>query len=136
MARRRSPAAENLVRHTARELSGCLAMGYVDVVEQRWVALHEEESVPSTEHLRQAAGDLFRGNRVAPINGVFEQAPGAQGPAPRELLMVFDSLVHVLQRSPDDPDRVLVAVFRSSANLGVALIKTRAALEALTASEA
>jgi hypothetical protein len=120
------------------EIPECVAAGYVDMKSGMLLGVKTVDSHPSEvlDLVAAATGDLFQGKNVVEIERLFDKARGITGRAQEnhyfnEIVVFSTNLLHVFIRSKKHPDQAAVFVMRASANIGMTLVKTRAASTAL-----
>ncbi len=116
----------------------CVAAGLVDLTTGMLLGIRTVDSHPAEviDLVAAATGDLFQGNNVSTIERMFRQSRGVKDDGHhyfQEIIVNSDNLIHVFQRCKRREDLVLVTVCRISANLGLALAKSRAALAGVEA---
>lgn len=122
------------------EVPECVAVGYVDMVSGLLLAVKTVDSHPSEvlDLVAAATGDLFQGKNVMEIEKLFDKSRGitrADGSHYFNEIVVFSTnLIHVFIRSKKNPNQAAVFVCRISANVGMVLVRTRAAMTAIEAS--
>jgi hypothetical protein len=116
----------------------CVAAGYVDMVSGLLLGVKTVDSHPSEvlDLVAAATGDLFQGRNVVEIEKLFDKARGITDRASgthyfNEIVVFSTNLIHVFLRSKKNPDQAAVFVSRVSANLGMTLVKARAAMSAI-----
>jgi hypothetical protein len=117
----------------------CVATGFVDMRSGMLLGIRTVDSHPSEviDLVAAATGDLFQGANVVAIESMFKRVRGVPDDGHhyfQEVLVNSDNLIHVFQRCKRNENLVLVTVCRASANLGMVLMKSRAALPAVEAS--
>jgi hypothetical protein len=120
------------------EVPECVAAGYVDMVSGLLLGVKTIDSHPGEvlDLVAAATGDLFQGKNVVEIEKLFDKARGisnrAQGTHYFNEIVVFSTnLIHVFLRSKKNPNHAAVFVTRISANVGMVLVRTRAAMTLL-----
>ncbi|QGJ68421.1 Hypothetical protein PBC10988_0800 [Planctomycetales bacterium 10988] len=111
----------------------CVAAGYVDMSTGMLLGVATVDSHPQEvlDLVAAATADLFQGDNVRAIEKLFRKSRGVAEDGKHyfnEMLVMSDNLLHVFIRGKKYHDHALVAVTRNSANIGMALTKTRAAL--------
>lgn len=117
----------------------CVAAGLVDMKTGMLLGVKTVDSHPQEvlDLVAAATGDLFQGSNVASIEQMFKRARGVKDDGHhyfQEILILSDNLLHVFQRCKRTEDLVMVTVCRISANLGMVLAKSRAALASVEAA--
>lgn len=122
------------------EVPECVAVGYVDMVSGLLLAVKTVDSHPSEvlDLVAAATGDLFQGKNVMEIEKLFDKSRGITRPDGshyfNEIVVFSTNLIHVFIRSKKNPNQAAVFVCRISANVGMVLVRTRAAMTAIEAS--
>ena len=116
----------------------CLAAGYIDLSSGMLLGIRSVDSQPAevVDLLAAATADLFQGNNVRTIESIFKKARGLQDDGHhylQEFIVNSDNLIHVFLRGKNE-EQVACFVCRKTANLGMALTKSRAAMPALEAA--
>ena len=116
----------------------CLAAGYVDIASGMLLAVKTVDSHPSEvlDLVAAATADMFAGPNVSMIEKMFKKSRGMADDNHhyfQEIIVNSDNLLHVFMRGKRYPDYVAVFVCRKSANLGMALTKSRMAMPELEA---
>ena len=116
----------------------CLAAGYVDISSGMLLAVKTVDSHPAEvlDLVAAATGDLFAGSNVVAIENLFKQSRGLSADDHhyfQEIIVNSDNMIHVFLRGKRYPDYVMVFVCRRTANLGMALTKSRAAMPSIEA---
>lgn len=115
------------------EIPECVAAGYVDMGSGLLLGVKTVDSHPSEvlDLVAAATGDLFQGKNVAEIEKLFDKSRGIKDRSQHyfnEIVVFSTNLLHVFIRSKRNPDQEGVFVCRASANIGMALVKSRAAM--------
>lgn len=111
----------------------CVAIGFVDMSTGMLLGVKTLDSHPQEvlDLVAAATADLFQGQSVTTIEKLFRKSRGQAENGSHyfnEILVFSESLIHVFLRSKKKGDQALVFVCRSSANIGMALTKSRQAL--------
>ena len=111
----------------------CMATGYVDMVSGMLLGVKTVDSHPSEvlDLVAAATGDLFQGKNVVEIEKLFDKSRGITGDHAHyfnEIVVFSTNLIHVFIRSKKDPSQAGVFITRISANVGMVLVKSRAAM--------
>lgn len=113
----------------------CVAGGYVDLSTGMLLGIKTVDSHPSEvmELLAAATSDMFQGTTVVTIENMFKKARGVEDGKHyfNEMIVNSDNLIHVFIRGKMNAEHVIAFVCRKSANLGMVLTKSRAAIPAL-----
>ncbi|NOT20702.1 MAG: hypothetical protein HOP24_10615 [Sideroxydans sp.] len=117
----------------------CLAGGYIDISSGMLLSVKTVDSHPAEviDMLAAATGDLFAGKNVVAIEQMFKKARGVALDNHhyfQEIIVNSDNLIHVFIRGKQYPDYIACFVCRKTANLGMALTKSRAAMPAIEAA--
>jgi hypothetical protein len=116
----------------------CLAAGYIDLSSGMLLGIRSVDSQPAAvvDLLAAATADLFQGSNVRTIEQIFKKARGLADDGHhyfQEFIVNSDNLIHVFIRGKNE-EQVACFVCRKTANLGMALTKSRAAMPALEAA--
>jgi hypothetical protein len=117
----------------------CVAAGYIDMSTGMLLGVKTVDSHPQEvlDLVAAATADLFQGQSVTSIEKLFRKARGQAENGNhyfREIIVFSENLLHVFLRSKKKPDQAAVFVCRASANIGMALTKSRQCLAELEAS--
>ena len=115
------------------EIPECVATGYVDMVSGMLLGVKTVDSHPSEvlDLVAAATADLFQGKNVTEIERMFDKSRGIQGRNHHyfnEILVFSTNLIHVFVRSKRNPEQAGVFITRISANIGMVLVRARAAM--------
>ncbi|NCT69097.1 MAG: hypothetical protein GXC76_15825 [Rhodanobacteraceae bacterium] len=117
------------------EIPECVATGYVDMVSGMLLGVKTVDSHPGEvlDLVAAATGDLFQGKNVAEIEKLFDKSRGITGRGEHshyfnEIVVFSTNLIHVFIRSKKNPTQAGVFVSRIAANIGMVLVKSRAAM--------
>ena len=118
------------------EIPECVAAGYVDMASGLLLDVKTVDSHPGEvlDLVAAATGDLFQGKNVTEIERLFDKSRGIQGRNHHyfnEIVVFSTNLIHVFVRSKKNPEHVSVFVTRISANVGMVLVRSRAAAASL-----
>ncbi|HEX3757710.1 MAG TPA: hypothetical protein VHW23_03350 [Kofleriaceae bacterium] len=115
----------------------CVAAGWVDMNTGMLLGVKTVDSHPQEvlDLVAAATTDLFQGANVTAIEQMFKRTRGVTSDEHyfREVIVMSQNLIHVFARGKRKSDEVLVVVTRVSANLGMVINKSRAALGAVEA---
>ncbi len=117
----------------------CVATGYVDMVSGLLLGVKTVDSHPNEvlDLVAAATGDLFQGKNVVEIEKLFDKSRGIVNNANthyfNEIVVFSTNLIHVFIRSKKSPNQAGVFITRGSANVGMVLVKSRAAMAACEA---
>ena len=118
-----------------RTVNECVAVGYVDVDSGLLLDVKTVDSHPSEvlDLVAAATADLFQGPNVSAIESIFKERRGDRSDLHyfQEIIVYSANLIHIFLRGKKYPSNVVVVVCRNSANLGMALAKSRAAIPAI-----
>ena len=111
----------------------CVASGYVDMGTGMLLGVKTVDSHPQEvlDLVAAATADLFQGNNVVAIEGLFRKSRGQKEDGAHyfhEIIVFSENLLHVFQRCKKNTDHAVVYVCRKNANIGMVLAKTRMAL--------
>lgn len=115
------------------EIPECVATGYVDMVSGLLLGVKTVDSHPGEvlDLVAAATGDLFQGKNVTEIERLFDKSRGIEGRSHHyfnEIVVFSTNLIHVFVRSKRYPNQAGVFITRNSANIGMVLVKSRAAM--------
>lgn len=118
----------------------CVATGYVDMESGMLLGVKTVDSHPGEvlDLVAAATGDLFQGKNVVEIERLFDKSRGITGRSDgthyfNEILVFSTNLIHVFARSKKNPNHAAIFVTRNSANIGMVLVRSRAAMVGLEA---
>ncbi len=129
----------NALQTAIASIPECLAAGYIDLSSGMLLGIRSVDSQPAevVDLLAAATADLFQGTNVRMIESIFKKARGLKEDDGhhyfQEFIVNSDNLIHVFIRGKNE-EQVACFVCRKSANLGMALTKSRAAMPALEAA--
>ncbi len=128
----------NALQSAIASIPECLAAGYIDLSSGMLLGIKSVDSQPTevVELLAAATADLYQGQNVRLIETIFKKARGLADDGHhyfQEFVVNSDNLIHIFLRGRNQ-EQVACFVCRRSANLGMALTKSRAAMPALEAS--
>ncbi|PJJ99843.1 hypothetical protein CO615_03100 [Lysobacteraceae bacterium NML75-0749] len=116
----------------------CVATGYVDMESGLLLGVKTVDSHPSEvlDLVAAATGDLFQGKNVVEIEKLFDKARGittrdANNHYFKEIVVFSTNLIHVFIRSKKHPGQAAVFVCRASANIGMVIVRSRSAMNAI-----
>lgn len=121
------------------DIPECVAAGYVDMVSGMLLGVKTVDSHPSEvlDLVAATTGDLFQGKNVVAIEQMFNKARGLPPSGHHyfnEIVVFSTNLLHVFIRSKRNPDHAAVFVSRIAANVGMTLVKARAAMAGVEAA--
>lgn len=128
----------NVLQTAIASIPECLAGGYIDLSSGMLLGIKSVDSQPTevVELLAAATADLYQGPNVRLIETIFKKARGLKDDNHhyfQEFIVNSDNLIHIFLRGKNQ-EQVACFVCRRSANLGMALTKSRAAMPALEAA--
>ncbi len=108
----------------------CVAVGYVDMSTGMLLGVKTVDSHPQEvlDLVAAATADLFQGQSVTSIEKLFRKSRGQTEDGVhyfREILVFSENLLHIFIRAKKKTDQAVVFVCRASANIGMALTKSR-----------
>ncbi len=111
----------------------CVSAGYVDMSTGMLLGVKTVDSHPQEilDLVAAATADLFQGQSVSAIEKMFRKSRGQSEDGVhyfREIVVFSENLLHLFARSKKYPDQAAVFVCRATANIGMALTKSRMAL--------
>lgn len=117
----------------------CVAAGYVDMSTGMLLGVRTVDSHPQEvlDLVAAATADLFQGQTVTAIEKVFRKSRGQPESGAHyfnELVVFSENLIHVFQRGRKKKDQAIVFICRASANVGMVLSKSRAAVADIEAA--
>ncbi|RVU43524.1 hypothetical protein EA187_11905 [Lujinxingia sediminis] len=118
------------IQTAVREIPECVAGGYVDMSTGMLIGVKTVESHPQDvlDMVAAATADLFQGRNVSTIEKMFRNARGLEQNGHhyfQEIIVFSDNLLHIFQRCKQNPEHAVVWVCDRSANIGMALTKSR-----------
>jgi len=121
---------DNALNEVVTTVPDCLAAGLVDLSTGMLLGIKSVDSHPSEvmDILAAATADMFQGQNVQMIEGLFKKARGLKDDGHhyfQEMIVNSDNLVHVFCRCKSNEEYVLGVVCRKNVNLGMALTKVR-----------
>ena len=124
---------EKAINTASSQVPECVAVGYVDMSTGMLLAVKTVDSHPAEvlDLVAAATADLFQGPSVTAIEKLFRKSRGvAQDDKHyfQEIIVFSSNLLHVFQRGKKHQNHAIVYVCRASANIGMVISKTRAAL--------
>ncbi|MBZ0120099.1 MAG: hypothetical protein K8H88_24125 [Sandaracinaceae bacterium] len=111
----------------------CVAAGYVDMSTGMLLGVRTVDSHPQEvlDLVAAATADLFQGQNVTAIEKLFRKSRGQSEDGSHyfnEILVFSQNLLHVFIRSKKHRDQSAIFICRGSANVGMALTKSRLAV--------
>ena len=124
---------ERALAKVQNSIPECVAIGVVDMSSGMLLGVKTVDSHPQEvlDLVAAATGDLFQGTNVVAIEQLFKKGRGVKDDGHhyfQEIIVNSDNLLHIFQRGKRNPEMVMVAVTRVSANLGMVLSKSRRGL--------
>ena len=115
------------------QIPDCVAAGYVDMSTGMLLGVKTVDSHPQEvlDLVSAATADLFQGQNVTAIEKLFRKSRGHGEDGShyfKEIIVFSENLLHIFLRSKRNTDQAAVFVSRASANIGMALTKSRAML--------
>ncbi len=128
----------NALQSAVASIPECIAAGYIDLSSGMLLGIKSVDSQPAevVELLAAATADLYQGPNVRLIETIFKKARGLQDDNHhyfQEFIVNSDNLIHIFIRGKNQ-EQVACFVCRKSANLGMALTKSRSSMPALEAA--
>lgn len=122
-------SADAMVKDALTNVPKAVAAGVVDMASGLMLAIKTVDSHPQAvlDILAPATRELFEGEMVSMIEGLFKKARGVQTADPyfQEILVSSTNLWHYFGRIKSSPSSVLCVVTRADANLGMLVVKCR-----------
>jgi hypothetical protein len=123
-------SVEKILTKTMNEVPKAVAAGVVDMATGMLLGVRTIDSHPQEvlDLVAAATKDLFEGDNVTTIEGVFKRTRGIETNEHyfKEIIVLSTNLVHLFGRLRSMQSCVVVVVCRIDANLGLALMKMRA----------
>ncbi len=121
------------------DIPECVATGFVDMVSGLLLGVKTVDSHPNEvlDLVAAATGDLFQGKTVSEIEKLFDKSRGITSTHNHyfnEIIVFSTNLIHVFCRSKKNPNQAGVFITRVSANVGMVLVRSRAAMAACEAA--
>ena len=118
------------------QVPDCVAAGYVDMSTGMLLGVKTVDSHPQEvlDLVSAATADLFQGQNVTAIEKLFRKSRGHGEDGShyfKEIIVFSENLIHVFLRAKKNTDQAAVFVTRGSANIGMVITKSRAALSAI-----
>ncbi len=122
-------SAEQAIRDAMADVPKAVAAGLVDLASGMMLSIKTVDSHPQQvlDILAPATKEMFEGEMVLAIEGMFKQARGVDSKEHyfQEFLVSSTNLWHYFGRVGSNPEVVLVVVTRGDANLGMLVMKAR-----------
>lgn len=116
----------------------CLAVGCVDVESGFLMGVKTVDSHPREvlDLVAAATADLFQGPNVMAIEALFKKSRGVNTADHyfQEIIVNSTNLIHIFARTKKNPNFIVVFVCRNTVNIGMALAKSRLAIEEVAKS--
>lgn len=117
----------------------CVAAGYVDMSTGMLLGVKTVDSHPQEvlDLVAAATADLFQGQSVTTIEKLFRKSRGQAEDSVhyfQDIIVFSQNLLHVFLRGKRKQDQAAVFVTRGSANVGMVLTKSRAAMADIEAN--
>ncbi len=128
----------NVLQTAVASIPECIAAGYIDLSTGMLLGIRSVDSQPVevVELLAAATADLYQGSNVNTIESIFKKARGLKEDGHhyfQEIIVNSDNMIHIFIRAKNE-QQVACFVCRRSANLGMALTKSRSAVPLLEAA--
>jgi len=130
---------DRTLQQSVASIPECVAAGYVDISSGMLLSVRTVDSHPREvlDLVAAATADLYQGPNIRSIEQMFRRARGLQEQEGahyfQEIIVNSENLIHIFMRGKRYPDYVMVFVCRRTANLGMALTKSRLALPGIEA---
>ena len=126
-------ALDTALSNAQRALPECVAAGYVDMSTGMLLGVKTVDSHPSEvlDLVAAATAEMFQGPNVTTIERLFRKSRGQEEDGSHyfnEMIVFSPSLLHIFLRGKKNTEHAIVFVCRASANIGMALTKSRAAI--------
>jgi hypothetical protein len=127
------------IAQAQKNIPDCVAVGVVDMTTGMLLAVKTVDSHPREvlDLVAAATSEIYQGPNVSAIEKMFKKTRGVKDDGHhyfQEIIINSDNLLHVFQRCKRNSEIVFVVVCRISANLGLALSKSRISLSAVEAA--
>ena len=108
----------------------CVAVGYVDMSTGMLLGVKTVDSHPREvlDLVAAATADMFQGKSVVAIEKMFRKSRGQPEDGRHyfnEMVVFSENLLHVFVRGKKKTQQATVFVMRATANIGMALVKSR-----------
>ncbi len=130
---------DTILQQSVASIPECVAAGYVDISSGMLLSVRTVDSHPREvlDLVAAATADLYQGPNIRSIEQMFRRARGLEEVDGahyfQEIIVNSENLIHIFMRGKRYPDYVMVFVCRRTANLGMALTKSRLAMPAIEA---
>lgn len=131
---------DTILQQSVASVPECLAAGYVDISSGMLLSVRTVDSHPREvlDLVAAATADLYQGPNILSIEQMFRRARGLDDREGahyfQEIIVNSENLIHIFMRGKRYPDYVMVFVCRRTANLGMALTKSRLSMPAIEAA--
>lgn len=127
-------ALDTMLSKAQQAIPECVAAGYVDMSTGMLLGVKTVDSHPQEvlDLVSAATADLFQGQNVTSIEKMFRKARGQGEDGThyfKEIVVFSENLIHVFLRARRKADQAAVFVTRITANIGMVLAKSRAAMD-------
>jgi len=130
---------DTTLQQSVASIPECVAAGYVDISSGMLLAVRTVDSHPREvlDLVAAATADLYQGPNIRSIEQMFRRARGLEDQEGahyfQEIIVNSENLIHIFMRGKRYPDYVMVFVCRRTANLGMALTRSRLAMPLIEA---
>ncbi|MCD9087829.1 hypothetical protein [Stenotrophomonas sp. SY1] len=130
---------DSVLQQSVASIPECVAAGYVDISSGMLLSVKTVDSHPREvlDLVAAATADLYQGPNIRTIEQMFRRARGLQEQEGahyfQEIIVNSENLIHIFMRGKRYPDYVMVFVCRRTANLGMALTRSRLAMPLIEA---
>lgn len=130
---------DNSLQAAIAAIPECLAAGFIDLSSGMLLGIKTVDSHPAEvmDLLAAATSDLYQGTNVRMIESIFKKARGLKDDNHhyfQEIIINSDNLIHVFLRGRSNEEHVACFVCRKTANLGMALTKSRSSMPSIEAA--
>ncbi|MCB1056238.1 MAG: hypothetical protein KDD11_12125 [Acidobacteria bacterium] len=129
-------SVDKTIKQAVAEVPKIVAAGMVDMASGMLLGLKTVDSHPQSvlDLLAPATKEMFEGDMVLTIEGLFKQARGVETSERyfQEVLISSTHLWHYFGRLKANPQVVLAVVTRGDVNLGLLVVKARALAHSAT----
>lgn len=114
----------------------CVAAGYVDMQTGFLLGIqgHDSESMAALEAMSTSIANLILGRGVRAFEQLLSGGSVAEGAGYGEIAIYSGNRLYLLLRRPDQPDHVICFVSDDHTNVGLALTKSMATMNMISAS--
>lgn len=119
-----------------KTVPNCLAAGYIDMQTGFLLGLQgeDQDSMDALEILATSVANLILGQGVQAFEELMSDGKGASNTGFGEIAIYSGERLYLLLRREDQPDHLICFVSDGSTNVGLALAKSAANLNAISAS--